>query len=121
MNEVALTEALDQAIVAILGNPDASITGTGPQVTELLSIAAELRDLPRADFRERLKGELEREITMSPAAGESAETPAPEKVNPIREGFRTVTPYVVVQDVHAEIDFIKDVFDAEGQVYGLGS
>lgn len=58
---------------------------------------------------------------MSAAAGESAEKPAPEKVNPIREGFRTVTPYVVVQDVHAEIDFIKNVFGAEGQVYGLGS
>ncbi|MGZ8848038.1 MAG: VOC family protein [Pyrinomonadaceae bacterium] len=119
MSEVALTEQLDQAIEAMLRSPDAKLPVAAPQVAEMLSIAAELRDLPRADFRERLKGELEREMTMSAAAGESAEKPG--KVNPIREGFRTVTPYVVVQDVHAEIDFVKNVFDAEGQVHGLGS
>ena len=121
MSEVALTEQFDQAIEAMLQSPDAELPVAAPQIAELLSIAAELRTLPRPDFRERLKGELEREMTMSAAAGESAEKPAPAKVNPIREGFRTVTPYVVVQDVHAEIDFIKQVFGAEGQVYGLGS
>ena len=39
----------------------------------------------------------------------------------IREGFRTVTPYLVVSDVHQEIDFIQKAFGAEGKVYGLGS
>ena len=121
MSEVVLTEQLDQAIEAMLRSPDAELPVAAPQIAESLSIAAELRDLPRADFRGRLKRELEREMTMNAAARESAERPAPAKVNPIREGFRTVTPYVVVQDVHAEIAFIKQVFGAEGQVYGLGS
>jgi uncharacterized glyoxalase superfamily protein PhnB len=121
MSEVVLTEQLDQAIEAILGNPDAPITGTEPQVADLLGIVAVLRSLPRPDFKMSLRQELEREMTMSAAARQSAEAPAPAKVNPIREGFRTVTPYLVVQDVHAEIDFIKQVFGAEGQVHGLGS
>lgn len=33
----------------------------------------------------------------------------------------TVTPYVVVTDVHRQIDFIKEVFGAKGKIYGLGS
>src|SRR5574341_1134931 len=40
---------------------------------------------------------------------------------PVRQRFRTVTPYLVVADVHQEIDFIKHVFGARGKVYGLGS
>src|SRR2546425_11902585 len=39
----------------------------------------------------------------------------------IREGFRTVTPYLVVPDVHEEIAFITSTFGAAGKVYGLGS
>ena len=120
MSEVALTEQLDQAIEAMLRSPEAALPVDAPQIAELLSLAAELRDLPRADFKGRLKSEIEEEVTMNTAVKESADEPESE-VKPIRPGFGTVTPYVVVQDVHAEIDFIKDVFDAEGQVYGLGS
>jgi PhnB protein len=54
-------------------------------------------------------------------AAESAVVKKDAVVNPIREGFRTVTPYLTVANVHEEIDFIKKVFGAEGQVYGLGS
>src|SRR5437868_13996409 len=43
------------------------------------------------------------------------------KENPVREGFRTITPYLVVPDVHAEVEFLKQAFVAEGQVYGLGT
>jgi len=43
------------------------------------------------------------------------------KVNPIREGFRTVTPYLVVSDVQAEAAFLQQAFGAEGNIYGLGS
>ena len=37
------------------------------------------------------------------------------------EAPTTVTPYVVVADVHRQIDFIKEVFGAKGKIYGLGS
>jgi PhnB protein len=118
MTEVALTEQLDQAIEAMLRNPDATLPAADPQMAELLSIAADLRDLPRKGFKTRLKTELEREISMRTAAREGAEKAESSK---IREGFRTVTPYLTVADTHREIEFITKAFGAEGRIYGLGS
>ncbi len=126
MSEVVLTEQLDQAIAAMFRMPGVPLAGTDPQVAELLGIAAELRALPRAEFQARLRAELEREASMSSAikeaaAKESGDQPPRSKVSPIPEGFRTVTPYIVVPDVHAEIEFLESVFGAKGQVHGLGS
>ena len=119
MNEVELTEQLDQAIEAMLRNPDAPSGDAGPEIVELLGLAAELRDLPRKDFKAHLKNELEREIAMSTtAARETASKPARAK---IREGFRTVTPYLTVADTHREIEFITKAFGAAGRIYGIGS
>ncbi len=120
MSEVELTERLDQVIEAMLRNPQMTLPTADPEIVELLGIAAELRDLPRMDFKARLKSELERETSMSKAK-QSIKTPRRSARYKIREGFRTVTPYVVVSDVHQEIAFIKEVFGAEGKVYGLGS
>src|SRR5256885_4180150 len=111
MSEVALTEQLDQAIDLMLRDPDGSAPIVEHQIAELVGMVAELRELPRTEFKARLRAELEREVSMSTARQ------SPEK----REGVRAVTPYVVVSDVHQEIDFIKRVFGAEGRVYGLGS
>jgi PhnB protein len=33
-----------------------------------------------------------------------------------RDGFHSVTPRVVVSDVEAQVGFLRDVFDAEGEV-----
>src|SRR5437868_11435593 len=111
MSEVALTEQLDQAIDLMLRDPDGSAPIVEHQIAELVGMIAELRELPRTEFKARLRAELEREVSMSTARQ------SPEK----REGVRAVTPYVVVSDVHQEIDFIERVFGAEGKVYGLGS
>jgi len=62
MSEVALVEQLDQAIEAMLRNPDAALPAADPQIAESLSIAAELRDLPRKDFKAKLKDELEKKL-----------------------------------------------------------
>src|SRR5882762_8077353 len=100
MSEVALTEQLDQAIEAMLRNPDAPLAGTDPQVAELVSIAKELRAVPRADFKARLKDELEREAAMRikkdgvETGGESPHS----KPDSVRATFRTVTPYLTVAD-----------------------
>ena len=114
MSEVELTEQLDQAISAMLMDPTASLPAARREISALLGVAAELRDLPRREFKARLKNELEGEIAMSTAK----ESIQPSK---IREGFRTVTPYLTVPDVFAEIEFVKTAFGAEGQVYGLGT
>jgi uncharacterized glyoxalase superfamily protein PhnB len=34
-----------------------------------------------------------------------------------RKGFRTVTPRIVVEDVDAQVDFLREVFDAKGDVH----
>ena len=46
-----------------------------------------LRDLPDESFQKRLKSDLQRRATMTTST-----------VAPIREGFRTVTPYIVVPE-----------------------
>jgi len=120
MNEVELTEQLDQAIEAMLSNSPSSPSPVDQQVAELLSVATELRDLPAAGFKSRLQSELEKEISMS-ATAESIGSDNQSERSKTRAGVSAVTPYVVVSDVHQEIDFIKKVFGAEGKVYGLGS
>jgi uncharacterized glyoxalase superfamily protein PhnB len=115
MSEVELTEQLDRAIDAMMtdGVVPADVD---EQIAELLGIAVELRDLPRADFKTRLRKELEGEVVMSTATRKAAE-----KMSGVREGFRTITPYLVVSDVHAEAEFLRHTFGVTGQIYGLGS
>ena len=50
MAKRSLIEQLDQAIDAMLGRGPAQ-TSVDPTLTPLLRIAAELRDLPRQDFK----------------------------------------------------------------------
>jgi PhnB protein len=42
-------------------------------------------------------------------------------IDPIRKGFRTVTPYLVVQNAEGVIQFVKDVFGAEETFRDVGS
>src|SRR5882672_2200592 len=120
MSEVVLTEQLNQAIEAMLRDPGGPQPATDPQVAGLVSIAVELRALPRADFKARLKSELEKEASMSIAAKEDRRSPRP-ATDSVRATFRTVTPYLTVANVHEEIEFVTKVFGAEGTIYGLGS
>jgi PhnB protein len=126
MSEAVLTEQLDQAIAAMLRTPDAPLAAFDDRITELLGVAAALRDLPRAAFKASLRNELERATSMASVSEEketaNEDDEAPQtKVSPVRRPFRTVTPYLTVADVHEEIDFITKVFGAEGRIYGLGS
>jgi PhnB protein len=43
------------------------------------------------------------------------------RANPIREGFHTLTPYIVVQDASGLIDFVSQVFGAEQTFRSTGS
>src|SRR5258707_2815765 len=106
MSEVALIEQLDQAIEAMLRNPDEPLAGTDPQVAELLGIAFELRALPRTDFKARLKYELERKAAMSGTRDETESGSPHSKAESVRATFSTVTPYLTVADVHEDIEFV---------------
>src|SRR5438128_9573286 len=120
MSEVEFTQQLDQAIDAMMGTGGEVPASVDERIADLRGIAAELRDLPSAAFKSRLHDELEREVTMS-ATAESIRNDDESTRTKTREGVHTITPYLVVSDVHQEIDFIKKVFGAEGKVYGLGS
>src|SRR5207244_9642731 len=102
MSKVELTEQINQAIDGMMAADGVVPAEVDEQVAELLGIAVELRDLPRADFKMRLLRELKEEALMS-----SATKAAPQKTNPGRPGFHTVTPYLVAPDVHAEAEFLK--------------
>jgi len=110
MANVSLIDQLDSAIEAVLANPDAPPPRVDTRVAAQLRIAAALRDLPRPDFKARLKADLERRASM---------TTAPAK--PIREGFSTVTPYLIVPGAAELIDFVKEAFGAEELFRGIGS
>ncbi|MDX6304355.1 MAG: hypothetical protein QOI77_1324 [Blastocatellia bacterium] len=121
MSEFVLIEELDQAVEAMFRNEDARPASSDSQVAELVGIAAELRALPRADFKARLQKEL-KEVSMSLAIEEEKETnDMSPSDDPVRSTFRTVTPYLTVPNVHQEIDFVTKAFGAEGKIYGLGS
>lgn len=94
-------ERLDEALQggAIEGPvaPDA-------EIRELAAMARRLRRLPRGEFRARLRAELEEE-----AMKESAAVP----VISLREGFHSLTPYIIVPGAARFIDFVKEVFGAE--------
>ncbi|HXT62821.1 MAG TPA: VOC family protein [Pyrinomonadaceae bacterium] len=110
MSKLSLSEKLDQAIELILAG---QTIAPDPSIDELAEVAIELRALARNEFRNSLRRELE-ETAMSTGtqrAEEKTENAAVQKI----------TPYLVVSDVHQEIDFIKAVFGATGKVYGLGS
>lgn len=117
MSEVELTEQLDRAIDAMMAAGGAMPADVDEQIAGLLGIAAELRDLPRADFKARLQEELEQEIAVMSTAVNAA----PQQTSAVREGFRTITPYLVVADVHAEAEFLQQTFGVSGHIYGLGS
>jgi TonB family protein len=58
MASPALIEQLDFAIDALMAEPERNLSHVDPAVMPLLAIAAELRSLPRASFKTRLKSDL---------------------------------------------------------------
>ena len=110
MAEQSLFEQLDAAVQVILAHSEAAPPTVDPELSALLHLAADLRDLPREDFRARLKSDLERTATMTTAAAK-----------PIREGFHTVTPYLLVESPDAFVAFLQQAFGAEETHRGKGS
>jgi PhnB protein len=128
MPKLSLSEQLDRAVQAILapaaGERQRDGDGLDPKVAPLARIAEQLRGLPREDFRARLKAEFEGSAPMAskPATAATTEqgaaaTQQEQKLKApgsyIHPGFKTLTPYITVQNAPELIDFVKQVFDAE--------
>jgi PhnB protein len=102
MSNVTLIEQLDAALETLLRTPDAAVPSMDPSVDELLRVAMELRDLPAAEIKARLRAELDRRIARIKSG-----------VKPIREGFHTVTPCLVGSEVDELIEFVKQAFGGQ--------
>jgi len=102
MPKRSLAEQLDQAVQALLEHPDSVPSSAGAQLRELLAIASELRELPRPEFKQYLKDDLQRRAAMTATT-----------VNPIPQGFRALTPYLVVQRAAEVLEFARQVFGAQ--------
>ncbi len=100
-------EQLDLAIAAILTRREAEPPSLPARLRGLAQIAADLRDLPRADFKIRLKADLQRRTAMS------ART-SPEKAIKLARGmFHTITPYLSAVRGLEAVEFVKKAFGAE--------
>jgi uncharacterized glyoxalase superfamily protein PhnB len=110
MSEQTLIEQLDRALEARLAGRD-SAPSADPEVAALLALAADLRDLPREQFKQQLKSDLARKATMTTAT----------TTQPAREGFQTVTPYLVVDRLDEFLTFLQQAFGAEETLRAPGS
>ena len=61
-------EQLSQAVEAMLARNDGRVGKAGSEIEPLVRIAAEMRNLPSASFKARLKSELEGKKRMSTVA-----------------------------------------------------
>jgi PhnB protein len=102
MDDETRNERLDRAVAALLAG--ASTTTGDADLDALLSVAGRLRRLPRPTFRDRLRSELERKGEMLQADKNRSDRPS------FREGFHTVTPYLVAGGAAELLDFVKESF-----------
>ena len=107
MAEETRIDQLNQAIEAILAGPRAPRPTVDAEIVELVRLAENLRGLASERFRARLKTELMNRVKENQIMPEAA-TP----VSPVRAGFHTVTPYLVVTGAAKLIDFVKQAFGA---------
>jgi uncharacterized glyoxalase superfamily protein PhnB len=97
----ALIERLDRTIDVMLSRGDATAALADAELAPLARMAAELRSCPSAAFKARLRANLERRMTMST----TLEAPT------VREGFTTVTPYLMSRGTTL-LEFLTKAFDA---------
>src|ERR1700687_2906293 len=95
-----LSDQLNDAVEAIMTDRDAPQPRVHSKLAALLRIAADLRDLPREQFKARLKTDLQRSETVAA------------EVKPVPTGYHTATPCLVIREAAAGIEFYKKAFGA---------
>ncbi len=95
-----LSEQLDLMVEAALAGRGAASRRADKSLQAFAEVVSTLRVLPRADFKARLRADLERRATMATSAKAAPEVRA------------TATPYLSVRGASAAIDFYKRAFGA---------
>src|SRR3984957_11508458 len=102
-------EQLNKAIEAMLSRTDGKAGKVEAGIEPLLRIAAALRDLPRADFKARLKAQLRSESEEKRTERKNMTTVA-EPVTAVRT---TATPRLTFKDAAKAIEFYKQALGAK--------
>ena len=97
----SLIEQLDEAVQGSIDNPGVPLPRGDAGVSPLVRIAAELRDLPRENFKMRLKNDLERSISMATTTA------------PITATRTSAAPRLTFKDAAKAIEFYKKAFGAK--------
>jgi PhnB protein len=108
-----LIEQLDHAVEALVAKPNAPLPASDPRLAAILRIAGELRDLPRADFRNRLKADLaaqSKELESSAVATGAGGKPLFTHQD-IEERLKELAeqPKFIVHDVRAALGDLPDM------------
>jgi len=103
MAEPNVIERLDAAIDAILAGRQEGLALRDPELAALLVIAADLRDVPDPQFKQRLKADL------LPGTKEEMMSTTESRLEP---GFQTIRAYLVLDGASDFIQFLKDAFGA---------
>ena len=111
MAERSIIDQLDDAVTALLAKREPVVSETDRELAELVAVARELQGLPSEEFRAALKDQL---------GGKDEMSTAPKKMFK-REGFHTITPYLIVKPAVELVDFVKDAFGAVESFRATGS
>jgi len=104
-------EQLDQAIEGMLRARRARLEQSrSPEPSQLMAIAEILRELPRPDFKESLKLDLQRTASMTKGTAPPPVPPATE-ASFVRPGFNNIAPYILINGAARLIDFMKSAFE----------
>src|SRR6266404_2275544 len=110
----SLIDQLDQAVQVMLARPDSRLAGAredfDPSVAALLGIARDLRDLPREDFKVRLRTNLERSSQMENAAKQAISSDESKQAETMPGGYHTIAPYIIVPRAGEFIEFLTNAF-----------
>jgi uncharacterized glyoxalase superfamily protein PhnB len=101
MAKRSLAEQLDEAVLGLLASPAALSPLGDRRVERLTHIAVELRNLPRPQFKARLKSDLQRRASMATVA------------EPAAAVHTLATPRLTFKDAAKAIEFYKQAFGAK--------
>jgi PhnB protein len=110
MAERSIIDQLDDAVTALLAKREPVVSEADRELAELVEVARELRGLPSEQFRVALKEQLGAN-KMSTAAAKTFK----------REGFHTITPYLIAKPAVELVEFVKQAFGAVESFRATGS
>ena len=100
------SEQLDQVVERLLAGPDRSVSRPDasrpfdPGLAPVMEVVSALCDLPRGDFKARLRADLERRAAMASSAKAASQVPP------------AAVSYLAVRNASAAIEFYKKAFGA---------